>query len=77
MVCNNILCEEWTDLVNDLLQQASSVGIGIYHIDGNLVWCNPTMCYYLDKDPETGEARNYFVNPLFSSFLSEEEGVDL
>ena len=75
MVCNNILCEEWTDLVNDLLQQASSVGIGIYHVDGNLVWCNPTMCYYLDKDSETGEARNFFVNPLFSSFLSEEEGL--
>lgn len=75
MVCNNILCEEWTDLVNDLLQQASSVGIGIYNVDGSLVWCNPTMCYYLDKDPESGEARNFFVNPTFSSFLSGEEGL--
>lgn len=75
MSCKNTIGEDWIDLVNGLLQQASSVGIGIYHVDGTLVWCNPTMCYYLDKDPESGKARNFFVNPLFSSFLSGKEDL--
>ena len=71
-VINNYLVE-WNDLIGDLIHKGQSVAIGIFNLEGRLLFANPSMCFFLDVDQELNQARNFFVNPLFSSLNNDNK----
>lgn len=73
-VINN-LHPEWADLVTELTRQAKTIGIGLFNTDGSLLYSNVIMSYFLDVDQESRQARNFFVNPCFQSFVEGPEGL--
>lgn len=75
MIAEENCFNDWTGLVTSLLRDASSVGIGIFSTNGTLIYANTAMCYFLDTDKENLLPGNFFVNPEFSFFLNEKDGI--
>lgn len=72
----NNLISGWADLICGLLHQASSVAIGLFNTNGQLLDANPALCYFLDTDRSALKPKNLFINPEFSFFLSgKNEGL--
>jgi signal transduction histidine kinase len=64
---------EWGDLIGDLVQKGQSAAIGIFNLDGQLLFANPSMCFFLDVNSKYEAAKNLFINPVFSSFSDVKE----
>lgn len=73
MLPQNMGFSHWADLMNSLLPQASSIGIGIFSIDGSLLYCNKAMSFFLDNNEADKHQNNFFVNPTFSFFLEKDD----
>jgi len=68
----NNLISDWASLICDLSNQGYSVAIGIFNTEGQLLEANPALCYFWDTDRIKLEPKNFFINPEFSSFLSDK-----
>lgn len=68
----NNLIPDWAELICELSQQSSSVAIGIFNINGELLDANQAMRYFLDVEIDVLKPKNQFINPDFSYFSSKE-----
>lgn len=66
----NNLIHEWADLICELSHQASSVAIGIFNTNGQLLDANQAMRYFWDIEIDGLKPKNQFVNPGFSTFMN-------
>ncbi len=64
---NNYIAD-WKELIGELIEKVQSVAIGIFNVDGTLLYANASMCFFLGVDHESEQAKNFFINPVFSSF---------
>lgn len=62
----------WDDLICELSHQSSSVAIGIFNSNGQLLDANRAMCYFLGTDRSPLTPKNQFINPDFSTFQNKE-----
>lgn len=70
MNLKNNISTNWNTLLNELLQNGKSVAIGTFDLSGQLQTANAALCYFLDADSQTLKPKNSFVNPEFSTFIS-------
>ena len=63
----------WKELIGELIQKGKSVAIGIFNVDGRLLYANASMCFFLNVDHEYEQAKNSFINPVFSSFMDNNK----
>lgn len=70
MNLKNNISTNWNTLLNELLQNGKSVAIGTFDLSGQLLTANAALCYFLDADSQTLKPKNSFVNPEFSTFIS-------
>lgn len=62
----------WADLICSLSTNGQSVALGLFNTEGKLLFANGPMCYYLNTTETELQARNFFVNPQFDSFVNGE-----
>lgn len=67
----NNLIHDWGDLICELSHQASSVAIGIFNTNGQLLDANQAMRYFWDVEIDGLKPKNQFVNPEFSTFMNK------
>jgi len=67
----NNLIHDWGDLICELSHQASSVAIGIFNTNGQLLDANRAMRYFWDIEIDGLKPKNQFVNPEFSTFVNK------
>jgi two-component system, NtrC family, sensor kinase len=58
----------WKFLIDEMSLKGQSIGFGIFSLDGNLLYANAAMCYYLGTDSVHKAPKNSFINPTFSTF---------
>lgn len=66
---------EWADLIENLLSETESIGIGVFGIDQTILYANKPMAFFFDIDSDTGRANNYFINPQFTTLLRETQDL--
>ena len=64
---------DWKELIGELIQKGQSVAIGIFNVDGRLLYANASMRFFMDIDQEYDHAKNFFINPVFSSFVDNNK----
>ena len=67
----NNLITDWDDLICELSHRVSSVAVGIFNTNGQLLDANQAMCYFLDTDRSQLKPKNQFINPDFSTFQND------
>lgn len=68
--------DDWTELIHHLSFNSQSIAIGVFNTNGQLLDANLPMCYFLDTNKIELQPKNQFINPFFSSFLTEKtEGL--
>jgi signal transduction histidine kinase len=70
---NNQL-SHWSELICSLSVNSQSTALGLFNADGQLIYANAPMCYFLGTNTDELNPVNYFINPEFSAF-SEGEGL--
>ena len=60
---------DWKELISELIQKGQSVAIGIFDLSGRLLYANTSMCFFLEVDQEYEQTKNFFINPVFSTFM--------
>ena len=45
---------EWADLIENLLSETESIGIGVFGIDQTILYANKPMAFFFDIDSDTG-----------------------
>jgi two-component system, NtrC family, sensor kinase len=64
----------WSNLICELSSTGHAVALGLFNIEGKLLFANAAMCYYFNTNETELQPKNFFVNPQFDSFL-EGEGL--
>lgn len=75
MINPNDSFSEWADLIENLLSETESIGIGVFGIDQTILYANKPMAFFFDIDSDTGRANNYFINPQFTTLLRETQDL--
>lgn len=68
-ITNNHL-SDWSELICQLSANGKSVAIGLFNLNGQLLEANLPMCYFLDTSQGELNPQNSFVNPTFSTIVS-------
>lgn len=58
----------WKFLIDEMSLKGQSIGFGIFSLNGNLLYANAAMCYYLGTDSVCLSPKNSLINPTFSTF---------
>jgi signal transduction histidine kinase len=58
----------WKFLIDEMSLKGQSIGFGIFSLNGNLLYANAAMCYYLGTDSVHLSPKNSLINPTFSTF---------
>ena len=60
----------WKFLIDEMSLKGQSIGFGIFSLNGNLLYANAAMCYYLGTDSVHLSPKNSLINPTFFYFRS-------
>jgi two-component system, NtrC family, sensor kinase len=58
----------WKFMIDEMSLKGQSIGFGIFSLNGNLLYANEAMCYYLGTDSVHLTPKNSLINPTFSTF---------
>ena len=58
----------WKFLIDEMSLKGQSIGFGIFSLNGNLLYANAAMCYYLGTDSVHLSPKNSLINPTFATF---------
>lgn len=62
----------WSNLICELSSKGHAVALGLFNLEGKLLFANGPMCYYLNTNEAELQPQNTFVNPQFESFTAGE-----
>ena len=61
----------WIDLIPELLRKTTSLALGVFDLNGRLLYANDGMVDLLAVDGETGVPAQFLVNPSFEKLVAE------
>lgn len=69
----NEIFAPWEDLLADLIQQGKSAAVGIFSLEGELLFANSALCFFLDTNEAELKPKNAFINPDINYLLNKKE----